>query len=389
MSSIKILRTAIQLAVEGELLADVVERPRPCVMREERIAVTETLRQFRLQRIVTVVRAVAEVVNVLCPAEAIEEWPAIVPRHPCGEAFQCCLVDVECGAIKEDVRTFVTDVTHFNRNVVRQFVLQSYVVGINRGQPLLEIQRPREDTVRKKDATVGWDRRIWNTALIGRRVQAEEVGKGRRTLSEGKNACEVRWGVKVLHPKNRQVLRHRVAEQRTENADVIAATVAHTKDCLIVELIGRSQPRSKVVAVLDAAVERNVAHAGDENFTCVQVEETAVAGLVDGLRVDHVHPQSVVDRQLRGDAPCVLAVVEVTPLPLCGIYFRADVAAELGHVAEQESSHAEPSTAANFYTVCVKYDLPRTVLAERKLAGAMSIARHSQIVARDARRCRT
>ena len=169
-----------------------------------------------------------------------------------------------------------------------------------------------------------------------------------------------------------------MAEERTENADVVAATVAYTKHRLFIELIGSSKPRSEVVAVLDATIERIVAYPRDENLTGVQIEETAVAGLIHGLRVNHIQPQSVVEGQLRRDAPGVLAVVEVTPLPLCGICFRADVATELGHVAEEEGSQAEPSAAANSavasnMTCRVRFGLNESS-PER-----CAIARHAQV----------
>ena len=141
MGPVEVLRATVQLAVEEELFADVVECSLPRVMREEGITVTESLRDFRLQRIVTVVGAIAEVVNVLRPAEPVQVWPAIVPGHACSKTLQGGLVDVSCGAIVEDVRSFVSNVSHFNRSIPCHLVLQSYVIGINGRQCLFEWQR--------------------------------------------------------------------------------------------------------------------------------------------------------------------------------------------------------------------------------------------------------
>ncbi len=102
----------------------------------------------------------------------------------------------------------------------------------------------------------------------------------------------------------------------------------------------------------------------------IEVEEPAVAGLVDRLRVDDVEPQAVVDRRLRVQPPGVLRVVEVAPLALARVHRRADVAPERGHVTEHEARQRQ--TAAGRPA--------RAVVGERQLAGAVPVARHAQVV---------
>src|SRR4029453_14350046 len=74
-------------------------------------------RQLRLKRVVAVSRAVAEVVDVLCPAVRVVEGPALVAWHEAGGsrpipiALQRGLVQVNCLEIaREYVRPLVADV---------------------------------------------------------------------------------------------------------------------------------------------------------------------------------------------------------------------------------------------------------------------------------------
>jgi hypothetical protein len=102
----------------------------------------------------------------------------------------------------------------------------------------------------------------------------------------------------------------------------------------------------------------------------VVVEPAAVAGLVDGLRVDDREPEAEVERQLVVRAPGVLQVVEVPPLPLARVRRRADVALEERHVAEQERREPEPAARRSDRAVGVKLQLARP----------MRVARHAQVV---------
>ena len=68
-------------------------------------------------------------------------------------------------------------------------------------------------------------------------------------------------------------------------------------------------------------------------------------------------------------APRILRVVEVPPLPLARVGERADVAAEVRHVAEQERRQAEAAAVGS----------ARAVDVECQLARSMRVARHPQV----------
>src|SRR6185503_11635425 len=91
---------------------------------------------------------------------------------------------------------------------------------------------------------------------------------------------------------------------------------------------------------------------------------------VDRLRVDEVEPQAVVQGQPGARSPGVLGVIEMTPLTFPRVGIRADVAAEVGHVAEEERGEAQ--------SACALQRGP--VRAERQLTGSMHIARYSKVV---------
>ena len=61
-----------------------------------------------------------------------------------------------------------------------------------------------------------------------------------------------------------------------------------------------------------------------------------------------------------------------------GIGFRADEAAEAVTSPSRKVATPNPH-CRQLLQLAVKYDLPRAVLAERKFARTMSIARHSQV----------
>ena len=70
-----------------------------------------------------------------------------------------------------------------------------------------------------------------------------------------------------------------MAEQRSEDADVVASAVAGAQDGLLVELVGRAEARRPVERVLDVAVQPDVADAGDVDLAGREIEEPAVARL--------------------------------------------------------------------------------------------------------------
>ena len=94
--------------------------------------------------------------------------------------------------------------------VARQLVLHRDVERVDVRRPLLARQRARKHAVRQRELAVRGNRR---------------EHRRRRTLREVEHALEVLRRVQLLHRQHRQVLRHAVAEQRSEDADVEASAV--------------------------------------------------------------------------------------------------------------------------------------------------------------------
>src|SRR5207245_11444267 len=132
--------------------------------------------------------------------------------------------------------------------------------------------------------------------------------------------------------------------------------------------------RGPVHLVLHVPGQVDVAEARDADLAGVDVEPAPVARPVHGLRVDDVGPQPVVERQLRRGSPGVLYVIELAPLPLAGVRVRADEAAEVAGVPQQE--RGEPETAP--------VRPRRALLVEGQLAGAVRVARDPEDAGRTA-----
>src|SRR5262245_31744433 len=112
-----------------------------------RVSSREALGQARLQRVVSVGCAVAEVVDALRPAELVEERPPLIPRYG-RVAVDRRLIDVEGRSIaSEDVRAMVTDVADLERERRGDLPLHGDVVGVDGRRPLRRRQRPREDSI--------------------------------------------------------------------------------------------------------------------------------------------------------------------------------------------------------------------------------------------------
>ncbi len=161
-----------------------------------------------------------------------------------------------------------------------------------------------------------------------------------------------------------------MAEDRTEDARVVAPAVAGADDHLLVDLIGNAYTGRPVDLVLHVPGQVDVAHAPHSDLAGVDVEPATVARSVDGLGVVDVGPEAVVNGQLVRGPPGVLDVVEMAPLPLARIRVRAHEAGEGADVPEEEGGEAEPAT--------IRPDGP--VLAEGQLTGSVGVAGDPQVV---------
>ena len=203
MGAIEISGAIIHLSVDEEVVAVVIARPLQCVVSENRITVTETLRYFSLKRVVVVIAAVRVEKNVLRPAESVEERTAVIPWH-IREPYQSRLVAFTIRVITaEDMRALIPNVGCLNRYTVGQLVLHSHIPGIDGGEGLFEIHDSRSDTVRQEESSAGWKRCIGHAALIRRRSEPEEVSECRWALRQCEDAIEVIRGSNVLYGEYR------------------------------------------------------------------------------------------------------------------------------------------------------------------------------------------
>ena len=106
-----------------------------------------------------------------------------------------------------------------------------------------------------------------------------------------------------------------MAEQRSEDADVEAASVTHADHGLGVDLVGDSDAGSEELPVGGGAtVVTDAAVARDANHAFRQDRETAVAFAVHKFRSVVLPAQAIVDGQFVSRAPGILAVEEVSIL---------------------------------------------------------------------------
>ena len=203
-------------------------QPLQGVGREQRVAVAEPLGELRLHRVVVVVGAVAEVAHRLRPAVrgAVStdrprvERPPEVARHV-GKARERRLVEVDVGPVTvEDVRALVADVRRPPRRC--RWSAAAGSSGCRR--------RRRADAGSAAGRTLG--RRSARGSGRSRRRSGKTGADGPsarlKTLAKFAGALSC-WRARIG-----QVLGHAVAERRAEDADVVAAAVAHPDHGLLV-----------------------------------------------------------------------------------------------------------------------------------------------------------
>ena len=119
----------------------------------------------------------------------------------------------------------------------------------------------------------------------------------------------------------------------------------------------------------------------------MQIKSRAVAGAVHGLGEDHFPAQAEGDGQLRSGAPFILPVPEEAALlAFLGVGAGADVAVEVGHVAQQEGGKTIPGDW-RFWPA--DGNVAGDAAVEGEFAGAVAVARHAEIFARNGGRRRT
>src|SRR4029453_5590338 len=167
-----------------------------------------------LEGVIAVVGAAAVVVDALRPAERVPQWLALPDRHV-GVAGRGRLVRVHIWHISgAGMGALVTDIADLERPAVADLVLDGQVIGVDGGQPLLRRQSRGDDPVGQRKAAAGRN--------LGKHWQ-------RRPVSQIEDAVES-WRRYGLDREDRKVLGDAVTEGRAEDADVVAAPVAHPYD---------------------------------------------------------------------------------------------------------------------------------------------------------------
>ena len=192
----------------------------------------------------------------------------------------------------------------------------------------------------------------------------------RRSLREVEDRIEVARRLQRLDRQHGQVLRDVVAEDRTEDADVVAAAVAHAQHGLLGDAIGQAQARrQRGERAFDVEIEADALAAGDQHLAGVDVDEAALARAGHRLRAIDLPAQAVVDRQLARRLPLILTVEEQAVLPLLGVRDAADIALEDADVAEQERRQRRAAAGRSL----------RARRVELQFARAMPVARNPQV----------
>ena len=135
-----------------------------------------------------------------------------------------------------------------------------------------------------------------------------------------------------------------MAEIRTKDTDVIAATVPHPDNGLGCDLIGNAKPRRERLPVIaNIAVQSIRTVTGNADNSFLRVGKTAVALSVHGFGHVQLPSQTEIETQLGSHAPGVLAVEEETILSLCGSQAAANESVHVVNVAQQEAADAVAS----------------------------------------------
>ncbi len=337
MAAVVVVRAVSLRRVNVVVRPGVMERPRPRVVREQRIAFRESLLGLQLHRVEVVARIRAVVAEVLRPAELVEERLALVGGQR-GIANQRRLVEIVIAAeAGEDVRAFGADVSGFDRDVADGLALHGHVPAIGRRQAQAFRQDERRHAVRQDRAAI----RAFGLP-VENRLRIERL----RSLRQIEDRVEIARRLIRLNAEHRQVLRHVVPEDRAEDARVEPAAKSQAQHGLFRQLVGDADARrEEIVGRLLIQIEAHALRTGDSHFASLHVYETALARAGHGLRTIVLVTQSVVERQLAIDAPVVLQVGEVAVLPLFGVGDCADVALEVADIAQQERSQRRTAAA--------------------------------------------
>src|SRR5262245_33757169 len=154
-----------------------------------------------------------------------------------------------------------------------------------------------------------------------------------------------------------------MAEDGSENADVVAAAIAKANHRLGSCLIGDSNTGSEVLIVgASVSCQIDALLTGDAHLARKRINPTALTGAANGFGLVNLPPKPEVNCQLVRDADSVLSEEEKAWLSFVRVRRNADVASEGGHVAEKKCRQTRPANSARTL---------RLVLGEGELASAV------------------
>ncbi len=173
--------------------------------------------------------------------------------------------------------------------------------------------------------------------------------------------------------QHREVLRHGMAEQRSEHADVKASAVPRPYHGLGVDFIGDPNAWGEVLKVGGGATVQAVAAvASYPNHSFRQDRKTAVTFGVHKFRSVVLPAQAVVDGQFMSRTPRILAVEEVTILGLHRVRLAggSHIPVHLAHFREEERGQVHSADTE---------PIAGSVVFEVHLAGAVGVGWNAQV----------
>ena len=157
-----------------------------------------------------------------------------------------------------------------------------------------------------------------------------------------------------------------MAEDRPEDADVIAPTIAEPNHCLGINLIGNTQTGSEVLIVsVGVAGQIDAILTSNANFAREGIDPTALTGATNRFGLIDFPPEPEVNGQFVRDPYGVLSEEEKARLSLVRVRRGADVASESAHVAQEKGRQTRSASSARTL---------RLVLGEIELTSPVDVA---------------
>src|SRR6266571_2154707 len=191
----------------------------------------------------------------------VEVLTPVVFRYGRAIADHTYRILVVCRPVtSESVRPLISNVRDLHGHCGRQLGLDRGIPHIDRSRALHRRTNPRVHVVERspqRDRAIRIGRRVddrWGRIGHNQRSQLRLIRTkiiNREVVTEGSGKHVIR--VYVLVDKNREVLRHSMAEVRAEYADIEAAPVADTYDSLWPQLIRDAESRPECADIVTNA----------------------------------------------------------------------------------------------------------------------------------------